>query len=597
MKKKILKFILAIFMILPCGAVMTACGNNDGDGDSPPTTQSPAKPGDSSASLTSVEAEVVTTDMLEKYDEDTKTFEIEYGDSMPRAEDFVVTGNYDDGSEKSLVYETDYMFLCPTEFYESRMVVREQPYEFAIVSGDKNTYFYIKIIKKNIEKPTGSNEEMTYNGHLHTYNISGFDSNLMTVENNKFVDAGKYTATVSLKDTNNYVWADGTNTPIIFDWSVSKLKLDKPAIVGEYTYSGSELTANLNFNGLADSMFEVSNNKKVNASTYDVAVKLNNTTNYEWKDTSEDTVTVSWTINPKKVLNNELPSIVGEDASTPLPTYQYTGTPIKAVLSEKFNGTFMSVEDDTQTEMGKHKLKIRLDSNHEFADETLKAQGYLELEWEIVEPVAVIETVNLSSYSNSSWVGTHNTLMDSNVKTIELLGLPNQVDVVYEHTKDGQPVSANDLITSATYVTTAKITLKSAYASSFVLPTAEDLEYIPVAQYSRYENIVIKADSIEISLTWKIYANEKTIEYTWQGEDEYVFDGTTKTPVVNITNTAAFECDYQYYKYNDSLQKYEIISGAPSEVGKYKVKANIVTLYYIMPANTIADFEFEIVAN
>jgi hypothetical protein len=40
-----------------------------------------------------------------------------------------------------------------------------------------------------------------------------------------------------------------------------------------------------------------------------------------------------------------------------------------------------------------------------------------------------------------------------------------------------------------------------------------------------------------------------------------------------------------------------VIKGAPSEVGKDKVKAMIVPTKYIMPANTIEDFEFEIVAN
>lgn len=592
MKKKILKFILAIFMILPCGAVMTACGNNDGDGDSPPTTQSPAKPGDSSASLTSVEAEVVTTDLLEKYDEDTKTFEIEYGDSMPRAEDFVVTENYSDGTEKVV---TDFRYVCPAEFYESRMVVREQPYEFAIEKDEKRTYFYIKVVKKNIAKPTKViSEEMIYNGSLHTLNFNGFDSNLMTVSNNKFVDANNYTATISLKDTDNYMWADGTVGDASYEWSISKLKLDSPTIVGEYTYTGETLSAILDFNGNNEDLFTVTNHQKVDAGSVNVSVKLNITTNYEWKTTTEDTVTVSWTINPKKVLNDELPSIVGDDMFAGETKYKYTGEPIKAKLSNKFDSSFMSVENDTQSAVGVFKLKITLDSNHEFADEGLKILGYYELEWEIVK---TLDVVNLNGYSIDSWTGTFNTVYDENVKTIELSGLPEQVNVTYVHQKGSEVVSELELSEFATYTTTAIISFNEAYASTHRLPTAADLEYLPVAENARYETVVVKENSIEISLTWKIYTKSKDITYTWTGSSSYVYDGTEKAPTAELSDMVAFEVDYIFYKYNEVSMKYERIDRAPSDVGRYKVKAIAVSKMYVMPSKESESFEFEIVAN
>ena len=42
----------------------------------------------------------------------------------------------------------------------------------------------------------------------------------MNIENNQIGHSGKFIVTVTLKDTANYTWADGTTGSLTFEWTV-----------------------------------------------------------------------------------------------------------------------------------------------------------------------------------------------------------------------------------------------------------------------------------------------------------------------------------------------------------------------------------------
>ena len=78
------------------------------------------------------------------------------------------------------------------------------------------------IGKLAIEKPTAANGEWIADGGLLEYIPNGFDSDVMDITGNRATEAGLYTVTVTLRDTQNYVWDDGTNGAVTFTWRVAE---------------------------------------------------------------------------------------------------------------------------------------------------------------------------------------------------------------------------------------------------------------------------------------------------------------------------------------------------------------------------------------
>jgi len=89
------------------------------------------------------------------------------------------------------------------------------------------------IAKQSISKPTVvSTSSYTYDGSAKTV-ITNIDSKLSVSGNVSATNAGSYTATVSLPDTTNYQWSDGSTTAITKSWSITKA-----------TISGFKITPN-----------------------------------------------------------------------------------------------------------------------------------------------------------------------------------------------------------------------------------------------------------------------------------------------------------------------------------------------------------------
>ena len=66
------------------------------------------------------------------------------------------------------------------------------------------------IARAVVEIPVGG--EIEANGEEQTYLPEGFDGDIMDIEGNIFTEDGEYNATISLRDPDNYVWEDGTDT-------------------------------------------------------------------------------------------------------------------------------------------------------------------------------------------------------------------------------------------------------------------------------------------------------------------------------------------------------------------------------------------------
>ena len=79
-----------------------------------------------------------------------------------------------------------------------------------------------KIVPAKVFKPENV-RNLIYTGSEQTAEIHV--SELCDISGNKAKDAGTYTATVSLKDSVNYTWEDGTVAPVTVEWNIYTLSL------------------------------------------------------------------------------------------------------------------------------------------------------------------------------------------------------------------------------------------------------------------------------------------------------------------------------------------------------------------------------------
>ena len=162
--------------------------------------------------------------------------------------------------------------------------------------GTANGTFTIK--KKQLAKPT-LNGTYTFNREIQEVDLDGFDSDTMSVTENRKTNAGEYTAIVSLKDSDNYEWVDGSIDNIEINWIINKKQLAKPTLKGTYTFNREIQEVDLD--GFDSDTMSVTENRKTNAGKYTAIVSLKDSANYEWTDKTITDVTIGWEIKAKDI--------------------------------------------------------------------------------------------------------------------------------------------------------------------------------------------------------------------------------------------------------------------------------------------------------
>ena len=131
--------------------------------------------------------------------------------------------------------------------YGTTIPIGENAGEYTVwykVAGDSNhsdttpASVSVTIAKAKVEIPAADPTQFTYSGEEQTYTLTA--SGLYTVAGNVRKSAGTYTVTVTLKDTENYVWSNNTATAKTFDFVIAKAPVtvtvkDKSA----YTYDAA----------------------------------------------------------------------------------------------------------------------------------------------------------------------------------------------------------------------------------------------------------------------------------------------------------------------------------------------------------------------
>ena len=167
-----------------------------------------------------------------------------------------------------------------------------------IVTGASTTeVFVLYIDKMSLALPALDNDIYNYSGNTIAPAINDYDYSIMLATGNlSGTNAGDYTLTISLLDTYNYQWADGSTAPITLSWAIEKAVLNMPSLdKTAFDYNGHAFTPVINgYN--SGTMLATGNLSAINGGNYVITVSLLDTTNYEWSNSKTAPLTLNWSV-------------------------------------------------------------------------------------------------------------------------------------------------------------------------------------------------------------------------------------------------------------------------------------------------------------
>ena len=203
-----------------------------------------------------------------------------------------ITAEKTDGNKETIDVQTDMV-----SGFDSSSAVDAQT--LTITFGGKTTEYTIKIDKKSVEIPAADTTEFVYDGNAKTYTVNANEA--YTVAGNVQTNAGEYTVTVSLNDTDKYRWSDGTATDKTYDFVINKAEVAKPELTeNTFEYSGEDIVPAITQS--KDKVTLSGGTSAKNTGNYSITVSLNDKDNYKWENSDNgDDINLSWSIAKAKL--------------------------------------------------------------------------------------------------------------------------------------------------------------------------------------------------------------------------------------------------------------------------------------------------------
>lgn len=150
----------------------------------------------------------------------------------------ITAGKADGGTMQYSLNGTDWQDTVPVGINAGTYTVQYQVIGDSNHNNTKPASVSVTIDRQPIEVPKADATVFTYDGEKKTYTIAENDN--YTVANTEQMNAGTYTVTVTLKDTENFIWNDKTDavkgyTFVIAPARVTVTIKDKSAYVGSKT--------------------------------------------------------------------------------------------------------------------------------------------------------------------------------------------------------------------------------------------------------------------------------------------------------------------------------------------------------------------------
>ena len=158
--------------------------------------------------------------------------------------------------------------------------------------------------------------------------------------------AGTYTVTYKVKDSNpNYMGS------VTYNFTIKKIQVEKVTLAkNSFEYTGSSITPTVNNKNDKLAIYGIATAQDVG--NYELYAKLNDTTNYEWKDGSTDVLTLNWSIvkaTPDYTVPTGLTSVKGKtlnDVSLPDRFTWNDSTTVLTAGTHTYKATYTPADTD-----------------------------------------------------------------------------------------------------------------------------------------------------------------------------------------------------------------------------------------------------------
>ena len=233
-----------------------------------------------------------------------------------------------------------------------------------ITDADGKTYTQevsAEIVKKKLTIPkiVGT---YVYNGQKQTLKLDeNYDEALIGISEDygSAVDAHSYAPVIYLKDKVNTIWktADGTTSDVnqTLSWVIERYKITKPTAVPKaYVYDTTEQTFlldNLTEQIFGKDVLTVSDDKKTNAGTTTVTVRLKDTQNFMWDDKTTTDVTFPWHMERKQI---PIPSVEQSN-------YDYDGNVHSIEFADgSIDDALVAIADNERRQVGTQTVTVSI---------------------------------------------------------------------------------------------------------------------------------------------------------------------------------------------------------------------------------------------
>lgn len=274
--------------------------------------------------------------------------------------------------------------------YNATVSIKDDQKEYLeFNNGKESVSFNWQIVRKVLSTPKLYG--IQYTGEEQSVKCgSGFDAELMDLSGELTgKDAGTYTAIVSLKDKEHYVWGNNTTTDKNIEWEIppKNIKLDTE-LSYNLKYNGEEQTVTGYYYFNDELMTATGVTKATEVGTYTAVFSLKDKKNYQWEfkyfKYSTDDQNFEWKIVPCSLDLDQYSNYeaeYNEEEQKVFQDYRY------------FDTDLINITGTTEAkEVGTYKVTISLtDKKHyqwEIRDENSKKYNYTsedqEIEWKIV---------------------------------------------------------------------------------------------------------------------------------------------------------------------------------------------------------------------
>lgn len=410
----------------------------------------------------------------------------------------------------------------------------------------------LTINKASVSKPAQDSTSFVYNGNEQTYQLA--ENSLYTISGNKQTNAGNYTATVSLKDKNNYQWNDETATDLSYFFNIVKATYDMSAVVfadKTVTYNGEShsIFATGMPNGVSVSY---ENNNKINADEYTItAIFTGDSTNYNAIENKTATLTIN-----KATYDMSGISFVGN-----MVTYDGNVHSL-AITGTLPNGVTVSYENNNKTNADTYTVIAK------FTDTTGN--------YENPENKTATLIINKATYNMSGVVFADKTVTyNGNAYSIEAQNVPSGLSVSYtdndKTNADTYTVTALFTDTTGNYVNpenmTAQLVINKATITGITL-TDKTFTYDTKTHALAITGNLPACVNITYANNDKVNANTYTVTASFEDTSgNYIVPNDMSAKlIINKATVSGITFENKTFTYNGTKRSLEISGTLPEEV-------------------------------